>query len=184
MSKFLSSTSLMVGMYSAFVGLFFFTYGAHVEKKALQNQIDNLVNSLTRDITPLLGTLTKDFVASKIPNESAIRKSMQIADQKVRDSNKKVQREGILFLAAVFTVGIGISGLFAAYQPVPKYTFADLVWKNFKLLLVVAVVEFLFFTFVPQRVLSVDPNSVRKEVLTKLKKRLKTLPRDEEKTSE
>ena len=171
MSKFLSSTSLMVGMYSVFVGLFFFTYGAHVEKKALENQIENIVNSLTRDITPLLGEASNVLVEN-VPDASVIRENMKSADKAVEDSNKKVKRDGIVFLAAVCAVGIGISGLFAACQPVPEYTLSELVWKNCKLLLVVAVVEFLFFTLVPQNVLSVDPNSVKRKILIELKKKL------------
>jgi hypothetical protein len=161
----------MVGMYSAFVGLFFFTYGAHVEKKALENQIENIVNSLTRDITPLLGEAS-NVLAENVPDASVIRENMKSADKAVEDSNKKVKRDGIVFLVAVCAVGIGISGLFAACQPVPEYTLSELVWKNCKLLLVVAVVEFLFFTLVPQNVLSVDPNSVKRKILIELKKKL------------
>ncbi len=36
---FSTTTLLMLGVYTAFVGFFFFTYGAYTEKKVVGNQI-------------------------------------------------------------------------------------------------------------------------------------------------
>ena len=42
---FSTTTLLMLGVYTAFVGFFFFTYGAYTEKKVVSNQINTLVDA-------------------------------------------------------------------------------------------------------------------------------------------
>jgi len=90
--EFVAGTSLMVAMYSVFVGIFFFTYGAYVEHKSLEKQIDNIVDSLTRNIKPFIppGVTTK--IIDEIPHASTIRLTMQNADSKAADNNKKVKK--------------------------------------------------------------------------------------------
>ena len=44
---FSTTTLLMLGVYTAFVGFFFFTYGAYTEKKVVSNQINTLINHLS-----------------------------------------------------------------------------------------------------------------------------------------
>ena len=158
--EFVAGTSLMVAMYSVFVGIFFFTYGAYVEHKSLEKQIDNIVDSLTRNIKPFIppGLTTK--IIDEIPHASTIRSTMQNADSKAADNNKKVKKNAVEMLAGIAIIGVGVTGLLAAVFP--KFiNVKTLFKKNLTLLVFVAVVEFLFFTFITENYLSVDPNVVK-----------------------
>ena len=60
-TEFAISTFLMIGVYAAFVGIFFFTYGSYTERKVIDNQMDILVKDFTSDFV---------FFANEISPES------------------------------------------------------------------------------------------------------------------
>ena len=158
--EFLAGTSLMVAMYSVFVGIFFFTYGAYVEHKSLEKQIDNIVGSLTRDIKIFIPKTATQTIIDKIPEAANIRSSMKSADSKAAENNKKVKKNAVKMLASISIVGVGVAGALAAVFP-QFISLKTLFKKNLTLLVFVAVVEFLFFTLVTENYLSVDPNVVK-----------------------
>ena len=158
--EFVAGTSLMVAMYSVFVGIFFFTYGAYVEHKSLEKQIDNIVGSLTRNINPFIPDAVTNKIITEIPTASTIRSSMQTADSKAADNNSQVKKNAVEMLAGISIVGVGITAVLATIFP-KIVNVKTLFKKNLTLLAFVAVVEFLFFTLVTENYLSVDPNVVK-----------------------
>ena len=105
--EFVAGTSLMVAMYSVFVGIFFFTYGAYVEHKSLEKQIDNIVGSLTRNIKPFIPAGVTNKIIAQIPAASMIRSSMQNADSAAADNNKKVKKMRLKCLREYPLLGLG-----------------------------------------------------------------------------
>jgi hypothetical protein len=168
--EFVAGTSLMVAMYSVFVGIFFFTYGAYVEHKSLEKQIDNIVGSLTRNIKPFIPPGVTNKIIAQIPNASTIRSSMQSADSDAAKNNKQVKKNAVEMLAGISIIGIGVAGLLAAFFP-EFINLKTLFKKNLTLLVFVAVVEFLFFTLVTENYLSVDPNVVKGYIVNAVEKK-------------
>ena len=167
---FVSGTSMMVALYSVFVGIFFFTYGATVERKALENQIENIVESLTGDILPFLSTNLKSTIKDKLEVAKTKILSNPGPDKAIEKSNKKVKTTAVEILAGISIVGIGISAAAAAMysKDSAQLVMANLIKKNLLLLSFVAVIEFLFFTLVTQNYLSIDPNKVKLEIVNAL----------------
>ena len=128
--EFVAGTSLMVAMYSVFVGIFFFTYGAYVEHKSLENQIDNIVGSLTRNIKPFIPDGVTNKIIAQIPTASTIRSSMQSADSGAAKNNKQVKKNAVELLVGISIIGIW--GSRVACRGFPRiHKFENLVQEEF-----------------------------------------------------
>jgi hypothetical protein len=174
---FCSGTSMMVALYSVFVGIFFFTYGAFIEHKVLENQIENIVDSITRDVLPFVPDGIKTGLYDKLDSaQKSIKSKMNSPDNPditVAKNNQKVKKTAFEMLAGIFIVGMGISVATASmYSGGSNKALVALLKKNALLLVFVIIVEFLFFTLVTKNYLSIDPNSVKKKIVQTLKKKL------------
>lgn len=171
---FCSGTSMMVALYSVFVGIFFFTYGAFIEHKVLENQIENIVDSLTRDVLPFVpDDIQKELSKELDSQKQSITNNMANQDKSAEKNNQKVKKTAFEMLAGIFIVGMGISVATASmYSGGSNKALVALLKKNALLLVFVIIVEFLFFTLVTKNYLSIDPNSVKKKIVQTLKKKL------------
>lgn len=161
---------MMVALYSVFVGIFFFTYGAFIEHKVLENQIENIVDSLTRDVLPFVSDdIKKDLNTQLDSQKQIILTKMSSADQDAKTNNQKVKNTAFEMLAGIFIVGMGISVATASmYSGGSNKALVALLKKNALLLVFVIIVEFLFFTLVTKNYLSIDPNSVKQKIVQTL----------------
>jgi len=167
---FCSGTSMMVALYSVFVGIFFFTYGAFIEHKVLENQIENIVDSLTRDVLPFVPENIQEGLSNQLDSaQKSIKSKMNSPDSPditVAKNNQKVKKTAFEMLAGIFIVGMGISVATASmYSGGSNKALVALLKKNALLLVFVIIVEFLFFTLVPKNYLSIDPNSVKQKIV-------------------
>ncbi len=165
---------MMVALYSVFVGIFFFTYGAFIEQKVLENQIENIVNSLTRDVLPFVPANIQQALSKSLDSEkSKIKENMSNANAAAEKNNKTVKKTAFEMLAGIFIVGMGISVATASmYSEGSNKALLALLKKNALLLLFVIIVEFLFFTLVTKNYLSIDPNSVKQKIVQTLKTKI------------
>jgi hypothetical protein len=171
---FCSGTSMMVALYSVFVGIFFFTYGAFIEHKVLENQIENIVDSLTRDVLPFVfdDDIKTNLNAQLDSAQKSIKSTMSGSDSKAEKNNQKVKKTAFEMLAGIFIVGMGISVATASmYSGGSNKALVALLKKNALLLVFVIIVEFLFFTLVTKNYLSIDPNSVKQKIVQTLQKK-------------
>ena len=167
---FFSGTSMMVALYSVFVGIFFFTYGAFIEHKVLENQIENIVDSLTRDVLPFVPENIQEGLSNQLDSaQKSIKSKMNSPDSPditVAKNNQKVKNTAFEMLAGIFIEGMGISVATASmYSGGSNKALVALLKKNALLLVFVIIVEFLFFTLVPKNYLSIDPNSVKQKIV-------------------
>ena len=171
---FCSGTSMMVALYSVFVGIFFFTYGAFIEHKVLENQIENIVDSITRDVLPFVPDDIKTGLYDKLDSaQKSIKTTMSGSDSKAEKNNQKVKKTAFEMLAGIFIVGMGISVATASmYSGGSNKALVALLKKNALLLVFVIIVEFLFFTLVTKNYLSIDPNSVKQKIVQTLKTKI------------
>ena len=171
---FCSGTSMMVALYSVFVGIFFFTYGAFIEHKVLENQIENIVDSLTRDVLPFVPDDIQEGLSNQLDSQKqSITNNMANQDTSAEKNNQKVKNTAFEMLAGIFIVGMGISVATASmYSGGSNKALVALLKKNALLLVFVIIVEFLFFTLVTKNYLSIDPNSVKQKIVQTLKKTL------------
>ncbi len=171
-TEFVISTFLMIGVYAAFVGIFFFTYGSYTERKVIDNQMDILVKDFTSDfvffaneISPeSVKTLQNNVKTAKLPDSSE-------ADKEVTESNNKLFHQAVSMLTVTLCVGVITSVCWwLCFGKSKGIKYSEVGLKVAFLLFLVMVVEFLFFTLISQNFRPVDPNKVKGYMLNSLEK--------------
>ncbi len=170
---FTTTTLLMLGVYAVFVGFFFFTYGAYTEKKVVKNEINILVNEFTEDFIFFGQQAEPDEFdeLKKIINDITA-PNLSEADRKVEENNQNLIHTAIITLAVTFIVCLILS-LCVWYFGFTKKQHAVEPYGNFTkritlLMIIVALVEFLFFTLVAGNYRPIDPNSIKKKLVESL----------------
>ena len=174
---FSTTALLMLGVYTAFVGFFFFTYGAYTEKRVVSNQINTLVDSFSEDFIFFAGQtesgekLLKD-ISETIKNTKA--PDLSEVDAKVEKSNSSLIKTASIVLSVTFlvfsllSVAVWYFGL--SKKEKRKDPYPSIVQRIVLLMIIVMLVEFLFFTLVAGNYSPVDPNSVKKALVESLQK--------------
>ena len=174
---FSTTTLLMLGVYTAFVGFFFFTYGAYTEKKVVSNQINTLVDSFSEDFIffaeqtdsgeKLLEDISNSIKNTKAPDLSDV-------DAKVEKSNSELVKTATIVLAVTFVVfsllSIAVWYFGLSKKEKRKDPYPSIIQRIILLMIIVMLVEFLFFTLVAGNYSPVDPNSVKKALVESLQK--------------
>ena len=174
---FSTTTLLMLGVYTAFVGFFFFTYGAYTERKVVSNQINTLIDSFSEDFI---------FFSEQTPNGEKWLKSigenisdlkppdLSNADKKVEENNSSLIKTASIILTVTFlvfsllSVTVWYFGL--SKKEKRKDPYPSIIQRIVLLMIIVMLVEFLFFTLVAGNYSPVDPNSVKKALVESLQK--------------
>jgi len=172
---FSSTTLLMLGIYTAFVGFFFFTYGAYIERNVVKNQIDTLISDFTDDFIffgkessdkSIINTIKKDIKNISPPD-------MRDADKVVEENNSALIKKATIILSVTFIVFLLISicvwyfGLSKTQKR--KDNYASIIERIILLMIIVMLTEFLFFTLVAGNYHPVDPNKIKKYLLESFK---------------
>jgi len=181
LKNFTITTLMMLGVYAVFVGFFFFTYGAYTEKKVVRNEISILVDNFTEDFI-FFGqqTLPDEFQNIKQYINSITAPDLSEADKKVDENNSKLIKQAIITLSITFVVCIGLSvvvwyfGFTKKQRTTEPYT--DFMQRIVLLIIIVAFVEFLFFTLVAGNYRPVDPNSIKKKLVESLQNYANKIP--------
>jgi hypothetical protein len=157
----LASNIFMLSIYSMFVPILFFTYGAYIEKQIVRSQVTRLIDNFTSDATKLGYTIPK--VTFPVPDSEM--------DQKVKKLNKEIMEEAFIYLSVGFIAGVALSVVLWKYAKT-KFNFKHLAYENFALLLLVAITEIAFFGIVSRNYRTLDANEVKRFMLTEIAKKL------------
>jgi hypothetical protein len=177
---FSSTTLLMLGVYAAFVGFFFFTYGAYTEKTVVKNQIDSLISDFTDDLLFFGKKALKGDELDKINDmiQSITPPVMTKEDKKVDDNNSTLITKATIALSVtlvvflLLSVGVWYVGLSAGQKKKDSYT--SMVQRIILLMIIVMLTEFLFFTLVAGNYHPVDPNQIKKYLVEAVQTYAKT----------
>ena len=174
---FSTTTLLMLGVYTAFVGFFFFTYGSYIEKKVVKNQIETLINNFSEDfIFFSKQSATGEELIKKIGSyiEQIKPPDMSNSDKKVEENNSSLIKTAAIVLTITFTIFLLLSiavwyfGLSKSQKR--KDPYPSIVQRIILLMIIVMLVEFLFFTLVAGNYSPVDPNEIKKALVESLQK--------------
>lgn len=157
----LTSNIFMLAIYSMFVPILFFTYGAYIEKQIVKKQVVRLVDNLTSSAKDL-GYTIPDI---EIPVNTSL-------DETVEENNRDLLKTAFLYLSVGFIGGIGLT-IALWYYSKKKFNYAHMAYENLGLLLLVAITEIAFFGVVSRNYRSLDSNKIKKYILTELAKKLK-----------
>ena len=150
---------LHVTLISTFIGIFFFTYGSHIEENIVKKQVAFLIED-NKEFVSLIPNDTKKKIVDKINN---IKLDLAEDDKKVTEQNKKLLIKAATVLGIVFVVGVAIVW---KMSEIYKFDFIHLLKENLIILCFVALTEFTFLTYYAQNYLSIDPNIIRRRCIT------------------
>lgn len=161
-----SNVIMHIMVISVFIGIFFFTYGAYLEKKILQNQLDFLVDdslgSLKIFLPEISDSIKKPLMEYKIKLNSN-------ADEEVAKANKQIMKKALFAILIGFVIGIIIIFVLCKKLDMEGMTIKQFVMKlvkyNFMALIIVGLTEFIFAAGFAQHFMSLDLNRIKKEIV-------------------
>ena len=153
---------------SLFLGVFFFTYGAYIEAESVKAQMEFLAVQITDNIKILGPGPVKAF---KLMLGAAPDIDFHEEDQAVVLANNntlfKAFSANVIF--TILVVGI----VYVMYKSSNTYiNLNDIIKNNFIILCFIALTEYLFLTIFGSQFLSLNPNSIKYNVVLNLKKLL------------
>jgi hypothetical protein len=151
---------------SLFLGVFFFTYAAYIEKEVVKSQMEFLANNISSSIKILGPDITNKFkdIIQDIPPLN-----LDSADAVVSSMNSSTKYTAII--ANILFTLLVILGVYYLYTNSDKsFSITHILIKNSILLIFVALTEYSFLTFFASRFITLNPNSVNYNIIYNLKK--------------
>lgn len=164
-----SNVIMQIMIISVFIGIFFFTYGAYLEKKILQNQLDFLVDDSLDSLKIFMPEISDSL---KKPLREYQIKLNPNADKQVDNANKQTMKKAMYAILVGFVIGIII--IYVLYKKLDmegnttKQFVMKLVKYNLMSLIVVGLTEFSFATGFAKNFMSLDLNRIKKEIVNNL----------------
>jgi hypothetical protein len=170
----LANILLHVMLLSSFVAIFFFVYGAQIEKKIVKNQTNNIVDSFTGDV--------QNFIAPEVLRkiQPYVNQYLQVPDMTLEDQAAAAKNQALMKKTATIlgiVSGICILFILIAYfwakkanQGVQAFSMITLLKDNFWSLFFVAITEFFFLTVIAQNYRSADPSVIKLQIIDTLQK--------------
>jgi len=159
--KLFITVIINVLLISLFIGLFFFTYGAYIEKKVVKSQM----NFLATDISSLIKLFGKNFYdifKKQIQNVKV--PDLSDEDHKAASANKKTLFKAVI-ANVICTILVIIAVILTYMKSKKDFSMRTLLIQNFILLIFIGFTEFSFLTFFGAKYVSINPNSIKHNVV-------------------
>ena len=158
--KQLCQIILNVTIISSFIGIFFFTYAATVEKEIIEDQSKTIAVSMANKVKYFI----PGDVKQKIINDLQ-KPDLSNEDKDVEKTNKDLRNKAFFVLGILFIVGILATIIVSKIGNVGFH----IVKEAIIILLFVALTEFLFLNIVTRNYKVADPNFVTSEMLKSIR---------------
>jgi protein-S-isoprenylcysteine O-methyltransferase Ste14 len=161
LTEHISKIILSVVLISAFIGIFFFTYEAKIEKRIVKQQSDDIIRDFTSEFRSLLPQpILKDVYNSIEP--SLVAPNLSELDQEVRASNEALVKKATRIIVIFVVIGLLLVALLCfIFRINPR----DMIISTTITLLFVAITEYIFVTYIVQKYSTIDSNFVRQKIL-------------------
>lgn len=164
LSQIASNIILSFILIATFISIFFFTYVAKIENEIVQAHIDNSVYTMSKEmnifITPEKRKIIKEMIIKnmKVPEDAEI-------DKRIDDNNKQLFNKTIVIFSIILVVGIFILGILWFFS---RYDVLETIKYSIIMLVVSAIVYFLFITYITRKYILVDQNYISYVILSAL----------------
>jgi hypothetical protein len=172
----ISSIVMFVATMVAMLTIFFFTYGAFLEREILADETDFVVKhfaSQIKEVAPQEANAIKKSAQDWTPPD------MSKANAVVAERNHKTVIKAAIAAASTFVFGLVFVGVMWSKSGGDDpsdfwhgFSLKDLAMDTTIMIVAVLVVEFMFATFVMKKFRSADPNMVVYEAIQGVKKSL------------
>ena len=159
--KLFITVIINVLLISLFIGLFFFTYGAYIEKKVVKSQMNFLATDIS-SLIKLFGKSVNDIFKKHIQNVNV--PDLSAEDNKAASANKKTLLKAVI-ANIICTILVIIAVIFTYMKSKKDFSMRTLLIQNFILLIFIGFTEFSFLTFFGAKYVSINPNSIKHNVV-------------------
>jgi hypothetical protein len=191
-STFVFFVILQVVLAFTFITVFFFTYGKILEKQAIMNNIDYLIQNIIGDSINLSDDI-KNSIIDNIDIIDNIKNTNNIKDIKdinnhgntgnnnnnnnpdiiVEKNNKKIFKNSMIILSVILFLVLLLFIFFMSMRNsnIPffqNFEFIKIFKESMIILVFVALTEFCFLYFFGSKYIVVNPNLLKKEVIDQL----------------
>lgn len=147
-----------------FISIFFFTYIAKVEKEIIENHINESVASFSTDmsifLTPEKKKLIREIILQNIQVPEQTDNDLEIDKQ-----NKTIFNKTIIIFTIIVIIGLIIVGVLWSFY---KFDIIYTIKYNMLMLVLTAVVYFLFITYITRKYILVDKNYISYIIISAL----------------
>jgi len=162
------TVTIQVVFVFSFLVLFYFMYVVNIEKTDFQEQIDLIVDNLMSDIKGQLDSIVESDM-NKIPKddfklilfgtidtiEEKINMSAKEAVKAINDNNNSLKKSVFNVLIIIMVVCVLFMILLSCY---PVFT---ILKESVITIFFIAMVEFIFLTYISSKYISADPNKIK-----------------------
>lgn len=143
---------------SIFIVVFFFSYARIMEKNVIEIQTEQVVDYFFDDFVILLqNDQVKDLAKQMLSNLDSYTED---DDARIKAKNQEIINQSLM-LISIFATVILLLIIFLFVKNCNKIDLQKMFLKNVALLLVVALTEFLFTTYIASKYISFDPNYIK-----------------------
>lgn len=141
---------------ATFISVFFFTYVSKIEADIIKTQISNVIENFV-DMTNIALNESQKKQIGKIINDNLIVPDMSSQDRDAENTNKDLAKKTFIIFGILGGVGfLTVLLMFFIW----KFNILDILKYSFLMLILVALTETLFVTFVTKNYKLIDENYV------------------------
>ena len=160
---------LHIMLISAFLGSYFFTFGAYLEREVLKDQLNYLVDTTLQPMKILVPGISTDI---KNKMKSYNFKIDESSDIKTEQQNKKTVDKAIKLITFFFIIGLIVIVIISRTldREGMSYNefFKKLITRNLIIMIFIAATEFIFAFFFVKNYMSLDTNKLKKQIFLSL----------------
>jgi len=151
---------------ATFISVFFFTYVSSVEADIIKSQISNVIEDFVNSTNLVLTPTQKAEIGKVIVNSLSVPDMSSQDAQAAQTNNKLLKKSAIVF---GMLIGIGIV-IIAVMWYIYRFSVWEILKYSLLILVLVAVTEILFVTFVTKNYRLIDQNFLTYLIVTNLQK--------------
>ena len=160
---------LHIMLISTFLGSYFFTFGAYLEREVLKDQLNYLVDTTLQPMKILVPGISTDI---KNKMKSYNFKIDESSDIKTEQQNKKTVDKAIKLITFFFIIGLIVIVIISRTLDREGMSYNDffkkLITRNLIILIFIAATEFIFAFFFVKNYMSLDTNKLKKQIFISL----------------
>ena len=153
-----------VGLFTTFIGIFFFTYVVNVEEDTVKTQISIIITEFMNSIKPFLSQDLTNKILNNIKEPD-----LSAEDDNIKKQNLNLKNNAIFQILIILIIAMVLGYILCQYY---GYNFYYILGNNLIILLLIGLTEFTFLYMVPTKHITGDPNYVMYKLLTKLKSKI------------
>jgi hypothetical protein len=165
-SELFSKVFINVLLFSIFIGMFFFTYGAMIEKSVLSSQMNILTANIT-DTTKLFGYNVNNSLLNYI--NTIVLPDLSEEDESVNNNNKKIITK-VININVIFFIVVSFIIYFVYKKSNKSYDLGEIISNNLVILFFIAITEYSFLTYFGSKFISIDTNQSKLSILKAIDK--------------